>query len=254
MIDGGTVWALAPVFFAIAAVYSSVGFGGGTGYLAVMALASFPPAVVPPIALSLNLLVTGTSLVRFGLAGRVPRALLAPFLAAGIPAALACAYIEAPRTAYQLFLGLGLVAAAFALVIGRRGVPGPLRPPGRRRLWAVGLPVGAIIGGISGFVGFGGGVFFGPFLLLNRWEEPRRVSAACSVMILALSAVGLAAHGTRLGVPVADAWPLGAAVLAGAVGGAHLGTTRLPAIVLQRVMAAVVALAGGRAVIAVFGI
>jgi hypothetical protein len=242
----GLVALLAPLILVVAGAYASVGLGGGTGYLAIMALAGVAPAVMAPTALLLNILVTGVALLRFGVAGHLRWRLLLPFLVPAVPAAFAGGLVRAdPR----VFLGVLAGALALAALAMLRSAPGADERedlPPRARLYGVAVPAGLVIGLISGFLGVGGGVFLGPLVLLLGWAGPKQVAAMNSCLILVVSAVALAAHGLRGGLELQVVLPLGVAAVVGGLLGATL-TEKVSAPQLQRIFAVLVVLAALKA-------
>jgi len=237
---------LVPLCALVAAAYAAVGLGGGTGYLALMTLFGMDTASMPSTALLLNVVVTGAAMLRFGLAGRLQPRLLLPFLLPAIPAAFAGGLITAPRRLFLAVLAAGLVAAAVAMLRSAR-TPDDPSPPTPFRLWAVAIPAGLAIGGASGFLGIGGGVFLGPLVLLLGWAAPREVAAMSSATVFTLSIAGLAAHGLRGSIDLQIAGPLAVAVLVGGLAGAHLAETRLSAAALKRLFAVIILVAAARA-------
>jgi hypothetical protein len=230
----------------VAAAYAAVGLGGGTGYLALMTLAGLDTSTMPATALMLNIIVTGAALLRFGVAGRLRLRLLGPFLVVAIPAAFVGGLISAPRHFFLAVLAVGLTAAALAM-LRTAAAPETTVAPSLGRLWAVAVPAGIGIGVASGFLGIGGGVFLGPLILLLGWAGAREVAAINSVTVLTLSVAGLAAHGLRGAIDPEIALPLGVAVLAGGLVGAHIAETRLSATGIKRLFAAIILIAAVRA-------
>jgi uncharacterized membrane protein YfcA len=256
MVEPVSLWLillLAPVCLVIAATYGSVGLGGGSGYLAVMTLFGISSTVMPSTALTLNIVVTGTVMIRYGIAGRFRPGLFLPFVLAAVPCAFLGGMLE---IAEGLFFGLLAVALVIVAVITFR-TAGRSEPPvvkGALWLrWAIGLPAGAAIGLASGALGIGGGIFLGPLVLLLRWAGPREVAAMTSAYIFVLSASGLAAHGLRGAVDPPLLAALGVAVLIGGAIGAHLGETRLSPRVLRRILACVLLVAAIKAGMSAFG-
>jgi len=245
------IWVL---FAAVAAAYASVGLGGGTGYLALMALFDMPEDTMPSTALALNLVVTGAAMIRFGVAGRLRWRLFLPFLAAAIPATFVGGLIVAPQAFFLAVLAAGLSAAAVVMLRSASSAPSAAVVPSNRVLFSIAIPAGGLIGLASGFLGIGGGVFLGPVILFLRWASPREVAAMNSALILVLSAVGLAAHGSRGAINIDLVWPLAVAVLVGGVAGAHLAETRLSGATLQRIFAVIVLVAALKAALGAAGI
>lgn len=243
----GMIALLAPLILLVAGAYASVGLGGGTGYLAVMALVGMPPRVLAPTALVLNIVVTGVALLRFGLAGRLRWRLLLPFLITALPAAFVGGLLSADRRVFLGVLSGALVLAGLAMLRTAARAHERDDLPRPAHLYGVALPAGVAIGVVSGFLGIGGGVFLGPLVLLLGWAGPKQVAAMNSCLILVVSAVALAAHGLRGGIQYGVVAPLGVAALVGGLVGATLAEKRLSALQLQRLFAAIVLIAALKA-------
>lgn len=227
---------------AVALLYASVGHGGASGYLAVLAVAGLPPAEMASTALVLNLLVAGISWLSFARAGHFRPRLLAPFLLSSLPAAWLGGYLSVSPRGYALLLAFSLTAAAARMALpDRRPGPPAGRPP---RLAALGL--GAGIGFLSGAVGVGGGIFLSPLLLILRWADPKETAAASAAFIWlnSLAAIVGRAVAGSFG-PGATLWLL-AAALAGGLAGAHLGARRFAGLTLRRLLAAVLLVAAAK--------
>ena len=243
------VVALCPLFAAVAAAYSAVGLGGGTGYVAVMVLAGVPVANIPSTALLLNLGVTGTSLLRYGLAGRVNARILVPFLAPAIPAAFLGGFCRTPHRIFFAVLAAALLVSAAATFRSARQTDRGLCQARLSTRLAVGIPCGAIIGFISGLVGIGGGVFAGPLILSLRWAGAKEVAAMNALLVFVLSAVALVGHGIQGSVSPSLVIPFAVATLAGGLLGAHVSERRLSPAALQRILAVIILVAGLKAVV-----
>jgi uncharacterized membrane protein YfcA len=250
----GIVLLLAPLFALVAVVYAMVGLGGGTGYLALMTLFGVPHQHMPSTALSLNILVTGAAMIRFGLAGRMRWSLLAPFLVGAVPASFLGGLLDLPKRTYLGLLAVGLAVVAAAMIRSAARPDDESRRPVPVVLWAVALPAGAAFGLASGMLGIGGGIFLGPFVLLLRWAETRETAAMTSTFILVTSVIGLAAHGARGVVEPGLVVPLGAAVVIGGLIGAHLAETRLDATTLKRIFAVIIVVASLKAGLGALGL
>lgn len=232
---------LTTAFLVMAALYSAVGHGGGSGYLAVMALAGLPAAVLKPTALALNVLVAALGTVRFSRAGFFTWRLFWPVALGSVPAAFLGGSIEPGVGWYKPAMGLVLLASA-----GRLTRPSTARAEAATRPLPIvlGVVCGAIIGGLSGLIGVGGGIFLSPLLVLAGYATVRQSAGVAAPFILVNSAAALA--GRLLdGATLPASFPLWAvAVLAGGWIGSELGTRRLGGTGLQRVLAAVLAVAG----------
>jgi len=233
---------LLPAAILIAAIlYSSVGHGGASAYLAVMALAGLVPQVMRPSALVLNLVVAAIAAVGFARAGWFRWRLFWPFALTSIPFAFVGGAITLPDAVYKRVLGVVLLFAAYRLwrIFGGGEI---VRPPpiGLALLW------GAAIGLLSGLTGVGGGIFLSPLLLLARWAEPKPTAAVSAAFIWVNSVAGLLAKPSSLALLPSGIvlWALAAAV--GGITGAFLGSRRLPSLVLRRLLAAVLVVAGAK--------
>jgi uncharacterized membrane protein YfcA len=239
--EPGPLAAFLALIAAAAVLYSSVGHGGASAYLAVMALFGVPTAVMKPTALVMNLGVAGLGTFRFGAASLVPWRLLLPICAGSIPAAYLGGLVKLPTQSHRILLGVVLLFAAVRLAMRQR--EHALRP----RPSAVFLAgIGILFGFLAGVTGVGGGIFLSPVLILARWEEPRRTAGASAVFILVNSAAGLAGHLAAGGIVPPAALPLTAVALGGGLVGSWLGARRLVPITIRRVLAAVLVLAGAK--------
>ena len=224
---------------AAAVLYSSVGHGGASAYLAAMGLFGVAPAAMRPAALAMNIVVAAVGTWRFASAGAVPGGLLLPLCAASVPAAFVGGAIRLPASVYAPLLALTLLVGAWRL--WSRLERGDLRPaPPARTL----LVIGAGFGLLAGLTGIGGGIFLSPTLILAGWETPRRTAGASVVFILVNSIAGILGHLSTAGqVPPGTAL-LAAVALAGGLYGSWLGARRLPPLALRRLLAAVLVIAG----------
>jgi len=238
-------------FLAVALLYSMVGQGGGSGYLAVMALAGFSPSVFRPMALSLNILVTSIAFFRFARAGGFRWNLFWPFAAASIPAAFLAGWLlELDPTWYRLTVGVILLYSAYRLLMR---IPAAVGEEIRALPLPAALGWGTAIGLVSGLIGVGGGIFLAPLVLLTRWATAKQTASLCAAFILFNSIAGLSgilialmASGERLPVEPSSAAVWAAAVLGGGFIGSGIGSRRLGHVALRRVLAAVLIFAGVR--------
>jgi uncharacterized membrane protein YfcA len=224
---------------AAAVLYSSVGHGGASAYLAVMALYGIAPAVMRPTALVLNLFVAGIAAVQFARAGHFSWKLFWPFALGSIPAAFVGGAIHLPESLYRQILGAVLLFAAVRLAFEPRRHSARAPMP----VWLA-ILVGAGVGLLSGLTGVGGGIFLSPILLVGGFAEPKPVAAVSAAFIWVNSLAGLAGHPTSVALipPVAAAW--GAAAVAGGLLGSTYASRRLAGRTLKRLLAVVLVVAG----------
>ncbi len=228
-----------------AALYSAVGHGGASAYLAIMALAGFAPEEMRPIALVLNLIVSGIGIWRYRRAGAFDFRLFALFSVSSIPSAFIGGLIHLPPEYFERLLGSVLLASAAVFLIRPMVAIGDVTTPKP----IVALPLGGGLGFLAGLTGTGGGIFLSPLILLLRWAEPRTTSGVAAAFIFVNSAAGLAG---RLNVvrDLPDAMPIfSASVLIGALCGSYLGAVRLPRTALIRLLGVVLIFAGGKLLI-----
>ncbi|HEX8224147.1 MAG TPA: sulfite exporter TauE/SafE family protein [Allosphingosinicella sp.] len=224
-----------------ASLYSTVGHGGASAYLAIMALFAVAPETMRPTALALNLVVAGFAGWRYWRAGQINLRLLAAFLVTAAPAAFIGGGIPVPPDLYRPLVGALLWAAAARMF----WQPARLaeREPSPPSL-AVTLPAGAGLGLLAGLTGTGGGIFLSPLIILFGWEEARRTSGIAAGFIFVNSLAGLAGNWASVRSLPGELPVLAAAVAAGALLGTWLGAGRLPRPILLRGLGLVLAIAG----------
>ncbi|MDO8587318.1 MAG: sulfite exporter TauE/SafE family protein [Armatimonadota bacterium] len=234
--DGLPIWAPL-LIFVVAVLYSSVGHGGASGYLAVLSLLAIPRAEMATTALALNILVAGTACLNFHRSNHLRLRLTWPLIVLSIPGALIGGAIYVPERVYSLLLAVALLAAAVRLSgllnpLSREEKLRPLRLPAA-------VPLGGAIGLLSGIVGIGGGVFLSPVMILARWAGAKQVAATSACFIVVNSIAGLSSrmisHNADFGI--VPALPL--AAFAGGLIGSSLGARRFSSLALRRVLATV---------------
>lgn len=218
--------------FVVAVLYSSVGHGGASGYLAVMAFLAVSPAITRPTALVLNLFVASISFVQFYRAKHFDFKIFLPFAATSIPFAFLGGMIHLPTTVYKIILGITLIFAAIRLAINIKPKSEP-QPP---HLF-IALTIGAVLGFVSGLVGVGGGIFLTPILLLMNWTETKKAAGISALFILVNSISGLLGNYAQVSAlsPNVYFW-IGAAIIGGIIG-STLGSQKFNSITLRRVLA-----------------
>ena len=233
---------LVPLFFAAAFLYSSVGHGGASSYLAILVLAGYPREAITPTVLALNILVTLLGVINYYRAGHFDARLLLPFILTSIPAAYVGGSMRISEETFSLILGLTLLVAGVRLVIFTKPIAAK-QVLSRRLLFGVGLPVGFALGFLAGLIGIGGGIFLSPLLLFVGWADAKKTAAVSAAFILLNSLSGLTAHIMK---GVADWTLLGVLAITVLIGGgigSYIGAFRLLPITLQRLLGAVLLLA-----------
>jgi uncharacterized membrane protein YfcA len=225
--------------FVIALLYSSVGHAGASGYIAVMSLLSLAPAEIKPIALALNILVASIGSWQFRRAGHFSWSLFWPFALLSVPFAFLGGYLNLPTQFFKVIVGIVLLVSA-AQFLFRPPAEGESHPPAR----PVAMGVGAGLGLLSGLTGTGGGIFLTPLLIFLRWARTKAAAATSALFILLNSIAGLLGNlSATQSVPRFGVSLLVAAAIGGAIG-SHFGSRRLAPLVIKRLLAVVLVIAG----------
>ncbi len=223
----------------IAFLYSSVGHAGASGYIAIMTLFSVAPSAIKPVALVLNILVASIGAWQFYTAGHFNGRLFWPFAVLSIPLAFFGGYINLPVQVFKMLVGVVLLASAVRFFLKPGQETEPHSPP-----LPLAVGVGGALGLLAGLTGTGGGIFLTPLVILMGWARVKTASAISAVFILVNSVAGLTGNlsATRkfpsLGIPLL--------IAAGAGGllGAHFGSRKFPQVVIKRLLALVLTIAG----------
>ena len=229
------IW-LPAIFFLIAFLYSMVGLGGGTSYLAVLAFAGLPHNEIPVIALICNSIVASSGFWLFYKAGFVRWKFILPFVILSVPAAYLGGRIAIDKNLFRLLLGFSLFVAALRMFLPNKLFENK-KEISATKAWAVGLPVGGLLGFLSGLIGIGGGIFLSPLLISMGWVNVKEASAAAAFFIAVNSLSGLAGHLKRSAVDFEIIFPLAIAVFFGGQFGARLGAYKIPNLRLEKILA-----------------
>jgi uncharacterized membrane protein YfcA len=225
--------------FIVAVLYSSVGHGGASGYLAVMALLAVTPEITRPTALILNVFVASIGAFQFYRAGFFSWRVFLPFAVTSIPFAYIGGSIHLPTHMYKLVLGVVLILAALRLAWKFS----PEKEPAAPNI-LIAVLIGAVIGLLSGLVGVGGGIFLTPVLLLMNWSETKQAAGVSAMFILVNSISGLLGNYQQVAMLPSNVWFWIAAAVAGGIVGSTLGSKRFDSLMLRRVLALVLIFAG----------
>ena len=223
----------------VAFLYSSVGHAGASGYIAVMTLFALTPNVIKPAALVLNILVASIGTWQFWRAGHFSWRLFWPFAVLAIPMAFVGGYTNLPAHMFKVLVGIVLVLSA-ALFLFRPANDTVDREP--KLIEAI--PVGGALGLLAGLTGTGGGIFLTPLLLLMRWARTKTVAATSALFILVNSIAGLLGNLSSTRNLPSFAFVLVGAAVIGGTAGSYFGSWRFNHIVIKRLLAVVLLIAG----------
>ena len=207
---------LSILFFVTALIYSSVGFGGGSTYLAILLIWGVPYTIFPVIALVCNIIVVSGNSVNFIRSKNINFNLLFPYLIGSIPFAFIGGSITIEKSLFEILLFcVLLVAGIFLLIESKSFSEEKIKINQIPKL--ISISIGSIIGFMSGIVGIGGGIFLSPLLFLMKAGYPRHITSSASLFILINSIFGIAGQLTKDQIldQVTNYWPLFLAVLIG---------------------------------------
>jgi uncharacterized protein len=244
------------LFFIIALVYASAGFGGGSSYLAVMALYGLPMTTMRPTSLLCNIVVVIGGVYIFWKNGYLNFKKIIPLSILSIPLAFVGGLLPIKEQTFFILLGCSLIIVALLMLFQQyfnrktteqssgnfQNFPNLTTNP----TFDIRNPIiGGAIGFLSGMVGIGGGIFLSPILNLIRWDTPKHIAAAASFFILINSISGLIGQFSKNPyIDWAFALPLMAAVLVGGQIGSRLSAFKFNQLIVRNVTAVVVLYAG----------
>lgn len=224
----------------VALLYSSVGHGGASGYLAILSFYSVPHEQMAASALCLNLLVAGMAFRSFAQAEYFSWKLTYPFAITSIPAAFVGGLFKIPSVFYNFLLAGVLLYASIRLFLSNH--LGQKQREVHAPYLLVSLSLGCVIGIFSGLIGIGGGIFLSPLLIFFGWAVPKRAASTSAFFILSNSIAAILGRAFRHRFEI-DFSPLLILILvsafAGGVLGSHLGAKRFSNQCLNRLLASV---------------
>jgi uncharacterized membrane protein YfcA len=225
--------------FVVALLYSSVGHGGGTGYLALLALFGIAPIFMKSTALTLNVFVSAIAFFSYYRAGYFKWKLIFPFLISSIPFAYLGALTQVNPSVYKIILGVFLLIAIARMLF----VPKAISETSEKTLFLPALAIGALLGFFSGMIGIGGGIILSPILILMHWANVKESAAASALFIFLNSISGMFAlvQGGFAFEPRITAWI--AVGVVGGIAGSYFGSYRLKSDKLKYLLAGVLLLA-----------
>tara|TARA_B100000029_G_scaffold349790_1_gene342172 strand:+ start:1046 stop:1792 length:747 start_codon:yes stop_codon:yes gene_type:complete len=207
---------LSILFFVTALLYASVGFGGGSTYLALLLIWEIPYYIFPVIALVCNIFVVSGNSYNYIKAGNLNLKLLLPYLIGSIPFAFIGGSLPIEKNLFEFFLFLVLTFAGIMLLINFKSYDDEDKTY-KHIPFFISIPVGGILGFVSGVVGIGGGIFLSPVLFLIKAAKPKHIVAAASLFILINSISGVVGQLTKNAVfnDLSKYWYLFLAVIIG---------------------------------------
>ena len=234
-------------------LYSSVGFGGGSTYLALLLIWDMPYFIFPVIALSCNIIVVSGNCFNYIRAGNLNLKLLIPYLVGSVPLAFIGGSLPIEKRLFEILLFLALVAAGTLLLLNFRSYDDEKRSC-RKIPIIISILIGGVLGFISGVVGIGGGIFLSPILFLIRAGRPKHIVITASLFILTNSLSGIIGQLTKNAVlnEIPNYWFLLLAVLVGGQLGNFLNLKIFHARILALVTAGLVLFVAARMGIKLF--
>ena len=229
------------LFFLTAILYSSVGFGGGSTYLALLLIWGIPYQVFPIIALCCNIIVVSGNCFNYVRAGNINIKLLIPYLISSIPLAFIGGSLQLDKNFFEILLFIVLSLAGLSLLLKFKSFD-DTSDINRNIPKVVSFMIGGSIGFISGVVGIGGGIFLSPILLLIKAGKAKDIATTASIFILINSIAGLFGQSTKGFIldEIYNYWPLFLLVLIGGQFGNFLNIKILPARIMALLTAGLV--------------
>ena len=232
---------LSILFFVTAILYASVGFGGGSTYLALLLISGVPYFIFPVIALSCNIIVVSGNCFNYIKAGNLNLRLLIPYLIGSIPLAFIGGSLPIEKWLFEILLFLVLTIAGILLLLNFRSYDDK-EERYRKVPIIISILIGGILGFISGVVGIGGGIFLSPILFLIKAGRPKHIVTTASLFILINSLLGIIGQLTKNVVisEIPNYWFLLLAVLIGGQVGNFLNLKIFPTRILALITAGLV--------------
>lgn len=223
----------------LAIIYASVGHGGASGYLALMALFSFSPELMRPSALVLNVFVSSIALFSFYRNGHFRFKLLVPFIVTSIPVAFLGGAITVDPKTYKIILSIFLLIAIARMVFQPKGSTKEIKDVNRYGAYVIGI----FLGFFSGLIGIGGGIILSPIIILLKWGTVKQTAAVSAAFILVNSISGLLGQVSQ-GIQLAPeiGYMLFAAILGGSIG-AYFGSFKVTDRILRYTLSVVLTFA-----------
>ena len=244
---------LSILFFVTAILYSSVGFGGGSTYLALLLLWDLPYFIFPIIALSCNIIVVSGNCFNYIRAGNLNLKLLIPYLIGSIPLAFFGGSLSVEKEFFEILLFVVLTIAGILLLFKFKSYDDKGKTY-RKIPKIISIIIGGILGFISGVVGIGGGIFLSPILFLIKAGKPKHIITTASIFILINSISGIIGQITKVSVldDIQNYWLLLLVVLIGGQIGNFLNLKIIPTRILALITSTLVLFVAVRMAIKLF--
>ncbi len=227
------------LLFVVAFLYASVGHGGASGYLALMAIFGIAPDVMKPTALMLNLFVSLTAFIQYYRGGHFKWNIFWPLALLSVPMAYVGGLVSIDANIYKKLLGVLLMLPVVRFLFFRNTDVKELKEV--KPVLSAGM--GGIIGWLSGLIGIGGGIILSPILLLLKWTDQKQTAAISALFIFVNSFAGLMGQLSKGIKFTPDMTAYVAIAFIGGLGGAYFGALRFNQNVLKYSLAAVLAVA-----------
>ena len=230
------------MLFVGSVLYSSVGHGGASAYIAILALTGTPISIIKPIGLILNIVVSSIASFRFIKYKLFSLKVLVPVVSGSIPAAFIGGYISLPSELYKPLVGLILIVAGLQLIFSSLRNSKINKNEHVNVYWAV--FIGFCIGLLSGLTGTGGGIFLSPLIIFLGWTSIKGASGTAAVFILFNSISGLLGNISSVHSVPDEIFIYIFAVLMGTLLGTHLGIKKLNQLAVKKTLGVVIIIAG----------
>ena len=230
-------WHVISLFFVISILYSSVGFGGGSSYLAVLAITGIAFTQIRSTALLCNIMVVTGNVFFFYQQKMYDWKKVIPLVLFSIPLAFLGGYLKISQNFFFILLGFTLLFAAITMWATKKTAPKQVEPT--QLSGAKNAGYGGVIGFISGMVGIGGGIFLAPLLHLVKWDTPKKIAATASFFILVNSISGLLGQFSNPNFTID--WELTSIVFIGGQIGSRMSTKFYSALQLKKATAVLIA-------------
>lgn len=230
------------LLFVVAFLYASVGHGGASGYIALMAIYSISPEVIKPTALLLNIFVSSVAFIQFYRGSHFKFKTFLPFALASIPLSFIGGLMVLDGDVYKKILGLVLLIPIARFLFFKNAAADEIKPAN----FLLSLFIGGVIGLLSGMLGIGGGIILSPILLLLKWTDQKQTAAISAIFILVNSLSGLAGQLTKGFYFETNMLLYVAVAFTGGMCGSYFGSLRFDQNVLKRILAIVLIIASGK--------